>query len=408
MSSDLVDWFDHEIWRQTGTSEYDRPVTPDELLADAPDAIWPGLMPCDLLPIIGDSIGNWLCVRIGENNRMGETIQWYHGGGDWMPWGQRLSDAIVFEALVDRLPGPRRQLAIPAEIPKQNFAPLDDPLVRWAFEQQTPTVSHLLTTDAPCDSIADTLLSSHVAEVAVRCELVQSSLHQRWSDSVDSKFAQSIGFDWNDVVQWRFDDARMPNDAWRVIARQLGLSDEDRGHQDWDAAAEHGKQCIEQSPDLLWPWDIAGYAEERRGRVADAMDVYREGAYRSTFTDQAVRINTHWTQSQAVKFCVARMQQLEPEQVFYSSYLKSLVGNNIQRSQNDVYQYWIDQSKQTVEDAERLTLLMRAGWDLGAASMDHYANLLEAIFDAATNAGQHARAALAKAHRQCLRERYEV
>ena len=72
-------------------------------------------MPCDFLPVLGNDRGDWLCVRFGNDNSANEIIHWYHGGGDWIPWGQTLAEAIVFDSVRAKLPGNRRDHAISAE-----------------------------------------------------------------------------------------------------------------------------------------------------------------------------------------------------------------------------------------------------------------------------------------------------
>ena len=93
----LVDWFDSDIWKRKGCGEYSSPVEPALLLSDAPEQVWPGLMSCDLIPLVESTAGDWLCVRVDENSMASEVVQWYHGGGDWIPWGQDIAQAIVFD-----------------------------------------------------------------------------------------------------------------------------------------------------------------------------------------------------------------------------------------------------------------------------------------------------------------------
>ena len=72
----LIDWFDSEIWKREGLGEYCCAVDPVLLLSDAPEPIWPGLMSCDLIPLIGNTSGDWLCARVDADSQVSEVVQW--------------------------------------------------------------------------------------------------------------------------------------------------------------------------------------------------------------------------------------------------------------------------------------------------------------------------------------------
>ena len=83
LSAELARWFDDELWQHEGRSEYREPIPPSDLIETFPEAIWPGLMPPDFLPVLGNMAGDWLCMRIEPMGEVAEIVQWYHGGGDW-------------------------------------------------------------------------------------------------------------------------------------------------------------------------------------------------------------------------------------------------------------------------------------------------------------------------------------
>ena len=393
-------------------------MSPDDLLIEAPESIWPGLMPCDLLPILSDDAGNWLCVRIAADGFASQIVQWFHGGGDWIPWGDRLADALVFDAVVDRLPGPRRRLAQPAENPKPKFDPLNDPFVSWAFEHQTKPIRELLAEQTGAQETAELMLGEHVAEVAVRCELVQSALYQPWTTQMTPKLAKSYGLDWKEVVQWMFDHDLVPNDAW---TKMKGHIDFDRHHanaQNWDLALHHARQVSEIAPELEWPWDICGYATQRTGQLEHAIELYKIGASKSTFTDQSVRLNTHWVQDSKesgtafAKFSAAQLQALAPEWVAESEYESLLIGNDINEIRNQVSKHWIKLAKLAAQESrdhtDALQCWTRAGWDLGAESIDSYGIIIDGVVESAKSAGQIAKGTIASVHRRCLKDRYGI
>ncbi len=222
LSQVLADWFDREIWKRAGRNEYHEPIDPESLLVAAPEAIWPGLMTCDLLPIISNRAGDWLCVRVDHNNVASEIVQWYHGGGDWIPWGHNLAEALVFDALIDRLPGKSRRHAIPAEDPRPNgdaHDPVADPILDWALQHLPPSVTIAFDAATRESEVARILLDAGVAEIAVRCELVLSALMQP-----ERKFEQLLRADPSvsraQLAEWSFDTDRIP-DQKRSLLQQI-------------------------------------------------------------------------------------------------------------------------------------------------------------------------------------------
>ncbi len=409
LSPDLADWFDSETWRYRGISEYREPVDATVLLEPSPEVIWPGLMPCDLLPILGNTAGDWLCVRVDQRNRAAEVVQWYHGGGDWLPWGRSISDAILFDALSERLPSPARRHATPAENTRQNEPLGEDKLLSWARGHVPAEVAALLDRSANGDEIASTLLDAGVSELAVRCELVQSALKETLSATLDPATAQQLGVDWNDVVQWMFDVQRMPVATRQRLEREYGL--QVSKPQDWESAEHHSQRVVEQAPELAWAWDVIGYAAERRGEPDVAANAYQRAAACSVFTDQSVRLRTHWTTDDAAKFSASRLQACFPETVRQSPYLQILCEPDTPQRRSRLTKYWLDRaaaSAATGDWNEAHRHYFAAGWDLGAEPLSAYGELLDRIAEAAEHAHQTARAELARTHRRCLKDRYSI
>ena len=162
---------------------------------------------------------------------------------------------------------------------------------------------------------------------------------------------------------------RMSSDVWGLLKEKLKLSDHDRGEQDWQVVESHCRAVIDQTSDsdrqIAWAWDLLGYAIERRGDLSAAITTYQQGAMASSFTDQAVRMNTHWLQQDAAKFSVAVLQKLDPNQVADSKYFSSLLATNTQSCRHQVVEYWMDQANQATSQVERHQRLMNAGWDIG-------------------------------------------
>lgn len=408
LSKELADWFDGEVWKQAGSGEYHSPIHPESLLSAAPQQIWPGLMSCDFLPLVGNDAGDWLCVRVDQDSVAAEVVQWFHGGGDWIPWGNSLAEALVFDSLIDRLPGPSRRHAIPAEDPRP-MGHADEaaanPLLNWALQHLPSGVAVAFDAATPPSDVAEILLATNVAEVAVRCELVLSAL-MRPERNFEQMLRADPSVSRTELAEWSFDTDRIPDHKRRLL-QQLGASFS--GRQDWDAAVRFAQPVTKLAPSLAWAWDIIGYAAERRGDLELAKSHYRNASKCSVFTDQSVRLETHWAAEQSAKFSVARLLHLASEEVGQSDYLSLLCDPDSSQRSRQTTAYWIEQGtrQQAAEDFRQAHLcFMAAAWDVGAGPITAYGDLLERIAESAARSNQHARAEIARTHRTCLRDRY--
>lgn len=404
----LADWFDREVWRRIGQGEYRQPIDPVALLAPAPEEIWPGLMGCDLLPLLSNTVGDWLCARVDGHNQVAEVIQWYHGGGDWIIWGSNLAEAIVFDAISDRLPGPSRRHAVPAESPRPIQPSDEDPILNWALEHMPPSVVGLFESQRQdSDSVAEILIDEGVAEVAVRCELVQHALSPSLPFSAD--LSRKLGIPPCELAQWSFDSHRIPKDKRKLI-EQVGACHLLQEH-DWADAEAHALRVTELAPQIAWGWEIAGYAAHRRGDLQLAKTRYLQASQCSIFSDQSIRLQTHWTAHHAAKFSVARLAELFPELVAASAYLNRLCEPAPTRRGERTTAYWTEQASMRIaagNPAQAYHCLVAAGWDIGAQPITAFADLLDQISDTADLAGQFARGEVARTHRVCLRDRYRI
>jgi hypothetical protein len=369
LSSELGDWFDSGIWQSQGCGEFRQSIDPAALIEQAPEEIWPGMMGCDCLPILSNTAGDWLCVRIDQNNVAARIVHWYHGGGDWIPWGNQLAQAIAFDAVVDRFPSQTRRHAVPAESPRldpDDGAKATDSITRWAFDHLPAKVVQAIDSSMTGEATAAVFLENKVAEVATRCELSISAL----VGSIPGK---------------------------RVVA--------------WKEAAAYAKPVTEIAPELAWAWDAVGHAAERQGNVKVACDNFLKAADCSAFTDQSIRLMTHATGDQPAKFAVARLMTLNPDLVLSSSYMRMLCDEDERSRRSAVCQHWLSQGKQHLEDGDALTAydcFVAAGWDIGATPLETYGIILDEVADAAEASKQTARAEVARTHRRCLKVRFDV
>ncbi len=140
------------------------------------------------------------------------------------------------------------------------------------------------------------------------------------------------------------------------------------------------------APELAWAWDIVGYAAERRGDLDLAKSSYRSAAQCSVFTDQSVRLETHWASDQSAKFSVSRLLHLSADEVGQSTYLSLLCDPDTSRRSRETTAYWIEQGSrfEAAEDFHQAyRCFMAAAWDVGAEPITVYGELLEKIAETA-------------------------
>lgn len=403
----LADWLDQELWKSEGGGEYREPADIEELLESAPEPIWPGLMCSDFIPLIHNAAGDWLCVRVDQENRASQIVQWYHGGGDWIPWGNDLSEAFIFDALIDRISPQSRRHAVPAESPRLAAGSSQDPMLEWALNHVDDSVRGLFQESAEPSWIAETLLKSNVAEVAVQCELVLLALRHRSRETLRNALGRRANeVSHRQLTEWAFDLDRIPQEYRSDLESELG---QQLSGQDWNIAASHAESASRLSPELAWPWEILGYCAERTGDLAKATDAYRTAMHCSVFTDQSVRFNTHWESDHSAKFSVARLASLMPEMLDSDDYFRQLREADPATRRETITRHWIQIASDALargchEDA--LRSFLAAGWDIGAEPITTFADLLDSISAAAHSCGHRARAEVAATHRRCLKQRY--
>jgi len=423
LSPQWCEWFDDFSSQAVCEGEFCEPVHPEILLDETPDVIWPGLMPPDFLPLLGNTMGDWLCGRVGPDNTITEVVHWYHGGGDCLPFGDTMAEAIVYDALASRFPGRERGLAIPAKspaVPRAHEIAITT-AIRWALRHLPAPIADVFDEDFPVQATGDRLLDHGIAEVAVRCDLSLAALDNEIRRRMTPQLAAMLDARWDqDIVQWMFDPSHMPESSLQTLAKHWNLPLEKWKNQDWDLAAEHCRRIAARRHDLAWVHDVLGWSAQRKGDIDGAIGYYGRGAMASLFTDQSVRFRTHFDSDRVCKFSVARLINLDAADRLDDQYVSRLLvatspaDIDMTGWRDRVCQYWIDQADLTAggvdidSAARRYDLIYRAGWDVGCDSISRYGVLLGELADSAARAGQAARAELAKTHRECLRGRYLI
>ncbi|MEM8913168.1 MAG: SMI1/KNR4 family protein [Planctomycetota bacterium] len=428
---DLAAWFDSELWSMAGPGEFASAVTPQILLDEAPGTIWPPLMPPFFLPLLTNDAGDWLCLRLRDANGPTDVCHWYHGGGDWIPWGKSLAEAILFDCVLPRLPGADQRHAEPAETMRPSMCvdeAADHPWWNWATEQVG--ISSALLKEPTGSALAEMMIQRSVSEVAVRCQCVIDALSNPLAAIASPSLAERCHLRWHDLMHWAFDLRQLPSGMARQLADQtsLHLGDLSPSHQDWSAVAKHAREVSQQAPDLAWGHELLAYDHHCAGDHESAAGDFAAALRCSVYTDQSVRLGTHWStarESDPTKMAAYFLSQ-DTYQAYRLDPRKQLVGDSIHRipdavkdvdllevlsgpnSRSRAMSYFECLADSLVEHspASAAALYLAAGWDQGAEPMQAFAGLLIKLADACEQAGWKAHATLAAVHRRCLQTRY--
>ena len=374
----MVQWFDGAMADCQGHQEFHAPVDIEDLLGNIPQCIWPILMPCDLLPVVGNNAGDYLCLRIDSHNRIAEVVHWYHGGGDWIPWGKTLPEAIVFDLIVARLPGPSKGHAVTAEDPRPHGTRdphSSDRLLDWAIEWVAPEVRSLARDAAKItDGFADEVTAKHWLEVL--------SKHRIAVEAIALQKIQSVILDPSAKIDWK-----------KAQSVALGV--------------------LAQRQDLAWVSNVAGDAASYLGTVADAQRFYRESLGSSNFSDQSVRLGMRWDTKCCLKYAAMRLLDLQGHDGLDEMCKIYCVTQQDPPSSQSIHErvkrYWLAESvryEQRGDLPRAIRCTMQAGWDVGLDSMAPYRPILERIVTLTESANQPARAEVARTHLACFDQRY--
>ncbi len=220
---------------------------------------------------------------------------------------------------------------------------------------------------------------------------------------------RALGVNWSpDYVRWLFDVDQVPQLARAQIADLRGAGSGLWEQQDWTLAGELACEVLQRRNDLGWAVNVAGWSLQRIGDAAEAAEIYFQGRFASAFSDQGVRMRTHWTDARYGKFSVAQLFELHdyltPVQQ-EDPYLKTIGKSSNSRTVKLVQEFWIDESRR-LSDAQTFDgancVLVRAGWDVGVEHLSDYKTILQSLVAAARAAGWEARQAVAQTHLNCL------
>ena len=191
-----------------------------------------------------------------------------------------------------------------------------------------------------------------------------------------------------------------------------GLSCEDWPQQHWSLAVEWANQTLARRQDLGWAFDIQGWFKQRSGDSVGAAAAYFAGRHTSAFSDQAVRMRTHWIEGRYGKFSITQLGALIqhlPTAQQQDAYLQTIWQAPEKLRLTLVQEYWLTEGKQHMDSGahgKAYDCFYRAGWDMGVQRLSEYQRILELLVESARAAGWRARAAVAQTHLDCLLRRY--
>lgn len=427
-------WFDHDAEKVPLAGEFRESTQYGFLLDRAPTIVWPGLMLPDTLPIIGNEYGDWLCVRVDASNRFGELVHWYHGGGDWIPVGRTIAEAVLHDIVDQFRPRVGQVLRGAAESTSPEH------LTHVVHRLQDERLQHWLAvslTAAHKTDAGDTIDDSHsLREVlealsarnylaaiqlleragwaveAALCDQIEYALQVPIRSLASDEIPKRLGLNYEpDYVRWLFDAQQIPNNALhqiQEILHSLGLTPAQPHEQDWAHAERLALRMLERRSDLAWAVDIAGWGARRRGDVEKACDIYFNGRFASAFSNQSIRMRSHGFDSRFGKVALAEMWSLRDYLNTFQrddNYLQTAWKNPARSLQRDVQDYWMSRAKDEMNAgnfAGAYESYYRAGWDIGAQRMTDYLDIFAGLIDCSLAAGWRARASVAEMHLACL------
>ncbi|MDX1929701.1 MAG: hypothetical protein SFV81_24455 [Pirellulaceae bacterium] len=427
-------WFDRDARSVPLAGEFRESNQFGFLLDRAPIIVWPGLMLPDTLPLVGNEYGDWLCVRIDSDNRLGELLHWYHGGGDWIPVGRTIAEAVLHD-IVDQF-RPRVGQVLRGAAESTSPEHLQDVVERLRNQHLQSWLADSLS-DSPDANVTPARPSAEILQAVINalptngylpavqlleqvgwaveaslCDQIEYALQVPIRSLASEEIPKRFGLNYEpDYVRWLFDSQQIPLNALhqiQEILHSLGLPPVQPHSQDWGEAERLALRLLERRQDLAWAVEIAGWAAKRRGDFDAACAIYFEGRFASAFSNQSIRMRSHGFDSRFGKSALAELWQLRDHlnpQQRADVYLQKVWHAPARSLQREVQEYWMTNAKEAMnagQYAAAYESYYRAGWDIGAQRMTDYLDIFGGLIESARAAGWLARANVAATHLACL------
>ncbi len=339
-------------WRDFEGMEslYNEALEPTNALEEA--ARWGGLMLPDTLPLLANGFGDYLCARFNGDGTLSEIIEWHHEGGGWKHYGRSINEAILFDRL--------------------EYAAVHN-IDNGMSVRTSVQMSPLALREVACKKALTCPLKRACALKGVR------------------KFAELADVSRDVFLTWLVDSSKMPEEKRNRLAAALSMNPEQMIRQDWETAQAEAQEVLAVRPDLAWPHAVVGWALERQGRLAQAVDVYKAGvkvlASSASFTSTWMLAPNRGTG----KFVVDRLALLS--ELDFEQDVREYVAAVLERKTRD---FWLIRAKNATNRGDHAAAyqhLYSAGWDF--LYLNDIAEVLKALRTAAEGAGSPALAALA-------------
>lgn len=375
-------WFDQIESGLPLPGGFHRPLPVDSLCNHCPASIWAGFMQPDSLPLLGNDYGDWICVRVTRQDNLGELIHWYHGGGDWIPLGTNIAQAVLHDGI-------------------DSFRPKQKQMLRGAVES-----NRTVTTELPGDtSLADTvvLLSDRLGDsdsAIVAREAWQVLQNQGYISAVEYLVTRQVATEASagDLIE-HYLNLALPD---------FSLSVTELPEATWPRIGELCGRIIQYRNDLGWCYTLAGLSQQTAGQVETARDTFFASRLTSAFSDQSVRFRTHRFPQRFGKFSIAQLasdQYRHLGEQTSDPYLRLVLNCPENQLIQSVQHYWEELASHAdkIGDHEAAyEYWYRAGWDLGAVHLSNYHSILENMANSAQAAGWQGLARVARIHLNCL------
>ncbi|HBE71884.1 MAG TPA: hypothetical protein DDW52_27395 [Planctomycetaceae bacterium] len=405
LSACWIEWFDAVADTMDLPGAFNQPYSPELLGTEGQFVSLAGLIPPDCLPVLSNGYGDWICARVTDDDTLGELIHWYHGGGDWIPVGRTPAEACLHD-FVDRFRPTTAQMLRSAPESVDGETPLASSTADWLSEHPQfrdwltdnipdATTYFSKTSNEPADHEAACrwMLEQQLAVPAVACDLIESLISSPVSRLASPKYASLASIAWTpDYLRLMFDFESASPELVRAFSS--AFKDEAQqfpSDQDWESAGGLAAQIWHIRRDLGWTRDVLGWSMQRRGDIHDAIEIYRTGARAAVFSDQAVRLRSHWFGKQHPNFAYAQLESL---------------GSPLHR---ETAESRLDQAHHCLATGSAQAAYEAAyevGWEIGFKNLKQGIEALKIVCEAAQQLDWKARHATAQAHLDVLTSRF--
>lgn len=399
-------WFDGACSQFQWHGEFDQPLPPATVVESLEDVVWPGFMLPDTVPLVGNRYGDWLCLRVSSTNHITEVLHWYHGGGDYVPYGSNLAESLFYDLCQSENPG-RAKWAEERPLDAEKLNGLS-----WIAEHlgvSNEVLQEILRLfsrrhiDAGLEAIAE---QGWCQAVVTRDRMLRALQTPLWNIA-DPKLAKRWNVSWEtEMLPWLFDTRTIPSEyrsRMDQLLSEVGTGSSDWSHQAWDRVEALALGLIQARGDLAWPFDLAGWSAFQRGDTRLAIERWWQGLACSLFSDQSTQFHSHWFDHRFGKFAAAQLwanrsqltqsQQQDPYWKMLSEGANEPQPLPLHRRVTEYWRQVANKPQATPQQVYRAWIA--AGWDVGCQPLADFEPILEQLRVSAEQAGSKTQATLA-------------